>query len=276
MKYNDLSMAKRLVIWITFFLFVIFWFFGLAVGFLAVFGKNFLYGGLIIEWFPYNFDQFEGLLLFPLSAALRFLAGATPVIVASLALEPFYNYLTMGKDWSNEMQRYLAGLATWRSVGIIYGLISTMILVALLMNDITDWWVTYAGIVTAPGALLLLPLWFSHLNAQCNNINRKLEKSTISTIDEIVSGKNYKGSLSSVFHTKVSKEEIPFSSPLLHFTQLCKTQSAQWFILEFQSRNGSGIALNIRVTPVDESGARSFVEKEPEVYKRIFGEAEIA
>lgn len=99
---NELPLANKMAILTLFGVSILLWISCLAVGFSAAFGIPFLYGGLVIDWLPYEHDGPLSLLLLPFTAILRLLIASIPSIAVVMISDIGVTYLTEGKDRARE------------------------------------------------------------------------------------------------------------------------------------------------------------------------------
>lgn len=99
-------------------------------------------------------------------------------------------------------------------------------------------------------------------------------ESALPLLNDIYAGRLYVGKYVEVVESR-RLDDPRLAGPLI-IEQLCKTKSEQWFKFRFSTKSFSGIPFNFDVAPCDEMDARLWLEKYPDVYRKIFGNPEIA
>ena len=91
------------------------------------------------------------------------------------------------------------------------------------------------------------------------------------SVDQLFLGKRYVGLQSKLVHTtQLGATSTPGH---LGFRQLCRTDRGAWFIIEFDTRSGSGRSINTRIVDViDDAVAKEWLLREnATAYKDVFG-----
>lgn len=107
--------------------------------------------------------------------------------------------------------------------------------------------------------------------------NRFALESVLPQIDVIIGGRRFIGTESEMITSRRWDDPAEAKTPL-DIEQLCRTNNGAWFSVRFQTRSGSGRTQNVKVTPLDEDQARTWLEQtnDSALYERFFGEAVIA
>lgn len=99
---NALPFANKIAVVALSGLSILLWLSCVAVGLFAALGIPFLYGGLVIDWLPYEHDGALSLLALPFTAILRMLIASIPSVVVVMISDIGVTYLTEGKDRARE------------------------------------------------------------------------------------------------------------------------------------------------------------------------------
>lgn len=103
--------------------------------------------------------------------------------------------------------------------------------------------------------------------------NLKAVQRALPMLDGIFDGRQYVGKNAVLVESRWLDD---LNEDPLVIEQLCKTENGHWFHFRFSTKNGSGVPYGFEVAACDESQAKRWLEKSPDVYRRIFGEPRIA
>ncbi|TCJ15190.1 hypothetical protein EZJ19_07730 [Parasulfuritortus cantonensis] len=136
-----------------------------------------------------------------------------------------------------------------------------------LIDYLGGFGVAVGFLITAFAIIRLYDLRSSARNLQAIN-------AALPMLDCVVGGRRFVGTESVAIATRrVDKLDRP--GPLI-LEQLCRTRVGQWFKLSFQTDNGTGYPFGLAVQPISENEAKNWLEQDPDIYRRFFGEPEIA
>ena len=135
-------------------------------------------------------------------------------------------------------------------------------------------WPMFAFVPAAGACLILVGIGFMYqakLVAE-RQANRKAIDSAHRAVDDVFNGKRYLGEESKAIYT-IRLDQLQEPGPLC-CRQLCRTRKGAWFLIEFETRSGSGVARYVRVAGVlDDGQARNWLLAEDrEAYKEHFGD----
>lgn len=126
---------------------------------------------------------------------------------------------------------------------------------------------SFLSIIALPAAI-----WLVHQLEKDRNL--MAIESALPLLNGIYAGRLYVGKNAEVVESR-RLDDPRVAGPII-IEQLCKTKSGQWFRFRFSTKSFSGIPFNFDVAPCDEMDARLWLEKYPDVYRKIFGNPEIA
>jgi hypothetical protein len=129
------------------------------------------------------------------------------------------------------------------------------------------------GWVTPGTALLLLSgYWFLEQSLTLRN-GRAIDKA-LSQLDVIYGGMRYLGAESEAITTR--RLDNRYRPGPLYLEQLCRSKSGAWYKFRFIVVHGTGVPVDFEVQPCSEAEAALWLEREPEQYRRFFGEPKLA
>lgn len=132
----------------------------------------------------------------------------------------------------------------------------------------------FVGGMLAPLSVISLPAaWWLFKDLEYRR-NIKAIESALPLLDGIYGGRHYVGKNAEVVKSK--RIDNPRVAGPLTIEQLCKTKSGQWFRFRFSTRTMSGVPYDFDVAPCEEVEAKCWLEKWPDVYRKIFGDPEAA
>ena len=101
--------------------------------------------------------------------------------------------------------------------------------------------------------------------------NVRAVKQALQPLDQLFLGKRYIGLQSQAVHT--TQLEAVSAPGYWGFRQLCRTARGAWFLIEFETKHGSGKAVNTRIVDVVEDAvAREYLLRASEsAYQSVFG-----
>lgn len=121
-------------------------------------------------------------------------------------------------------------------------------------------------------ALFFLVAWGWFITRLHLRSSRAIDKA-LPQLDLIYGGMRYVGKESEVVATRTLTES---KSEIVHLEQLCRTKSGTWFKFRFSLALGDTRTREHEVLPCSEDEAKVWLEREPEQYRRFFGEPELA
>lgn len=124
------------------------------------------------------------------------------------------------------------------------------------------------------GTMFLLVSGYKFMEKSLMLRNGRAIENALPQLDVICGGMHYLGSESEVVAThRLDDRRSP--GPLL-LEQLCRSNRGIWFKFRFVVEHGTGGASGFEVRPCSEVDAAMWLEREPEQYRRFFGEPKLA